>query len=187
VSDGELIQQLLSNHPLVSEKAWQKIYNLFFPAVENLITRSSGSEQDAVDIFQDTLIVLNSNIRRNVFKGQSSLKTYIYSIARNLWYKQLKQRGTQVPLDENDQFASEDDIAGLANEELISRLLQELKPDCREILIEFYVNNRSMSELMTMFNVNSIQAAKNKKWRCLGYLVKLFREKGVNVPLLAYG
>jgi hypothetical protein len=36
-----------------------------------------------------------------------------------------------------------------------------------------------MAELMEIFSVNSIQAAKNKKWRCMNYLIKLFKEKGV--------
>ena len=56
--------------------------------------------------------------------------------------------------------------------------MNELSDDCRDVLTEFYFNKRSMAELMEMFNVNSIQAAKNKKWRCLNCLARMFREKG---------
>jgi len=36
-----------------------------------------------------------------------------------------------------------------------------------------------MAELKDIFNVNSIQTAKNKKGRCLQYLIKIFKEKGI--------
>jgi predicted DNA-binding protein YlxM (UPF0122 family) len=67
----------------------------------------------------------------------------------------------------------------LINVEMVTVLMDELQDDCQKILIEYYFNNRSMAELMEMFNVNSVQATKNKKWRCLTYLERLFKEKGV--------
>lgn len=65
----------------------------------------------------------------------------------------------------------------LINTEIVSLLMNDLKPDCREILTQFYFINGSMAELKDIFNVNSIQAAKNKKGRCLQYLVELYKEK----------
>ena len=65
------------------------------------------------------------------------------------------------------------------NVEIVTVLMNELGEDCRRILVEYYYNNRSFSELMELFNVNSIQAAKNKKWRCLKYLEKIFKERAV--------
>ena len=61
----------------------------------------------------------------------------------------------------------------------MSLLMNELEKDCRDILTEYYFNKKTMAELKDLFNVNSIQAAKNKKWRCMNYLTKLFKEKGV--------
>jgi hypothetical protein len=78
----------------------------------------------------------------------------------------------------------DDDTKYLLNVELVGKLMGELKDECRDILIEYYYNNRSMAELKDIFNVNSIQAVKNKKYRCLGYLVKIFKNKGINFPHL---
>lgn len=65
----------------------------------------------------------------------------------------------------------------LINVEIVSLLMNELSDGCRKILNEYYCNNRSMAELKEIFNVNSVQAAKNKKWRCLNYLERLFKAK----------
>jgi hypothetical protein len=57
--------------------------------------------------------------------------------------------------------------------------MTELNDDCRRILVEYYFNSRSMEELKVMFDVNSVQAAKNKKWRCLNYLKRIFESKSI--------
>jgi len=70
----------------------------------------------------------------------------------------------------------------LIDVEVLTILMNELKDDCREVLTEYYYNNRTMEELKSVLNVNSIQAAKNKKWRCLTYLKRLFAEHSI-IPL----
>jgi len=72
----------------------------------------------------------------------------------------------------------------LRNSKSIESFLELLSFDCKEILIDFYYRKKTMKELKEKFNLGSIQAAKNKKCRCLSYLAKLFEEKGVNLGAL---
>jgi RNA polymerase sigma factor (sigma-70 family) len=179
-TDNKLIQQLLSPLAGLSQKGWQDVYKNCFPVVRAVVLKHNGSEQDAIDIFQDGLLVFNRNLKNGKFRGDSSVRTYIFSICKNLWLKEFQKKQKQATIDPyllNDETT--DDFNYLKNIEVVTQLMSELQEDCRKILIEYYYNNKSMIELKDIFNVNSVQAAKNKKWRCLGYLVKLFKEKGI--------
>jgi RNA polymerase sigma factor (sigma-70 family) len=180
VSDQELIYQLLSSDAATAEKAWQHVYRDYFPLIKGFVLKSRGSEQDAVDIFQDTLMILHRNIRTGIFRGDSTLKTYIYSIARNLWLRQYQRMQKNAVVEAFAYEHSAEDVAYVRNADLVSGLMQQLKEDCARILTEYYYNNRPMAELQEMFRLSSIQATKNKKWRCLTYLVKLLKQKGLH-------
>ncbi len=149
--------------------------------VSDMVRKHGGSEEDAVDIFQDGILIFDRNLRNGTFRGESSIKTYIFGICKNLWRREFYKRNKKSIAETELMHESGDDVEPLINVEVVSLLMNELQEECQRILIEFYFNNRSMAELKDMFNVNSVQAAKNKKWRCLGYLVKLFKEKGIPI------
>ncbi|HYC85534.1 MAG TPA: sigma-70 family RNA polymerase sigma factor [Chryseosolibacter sp.] len=177
VSDQDLIHQLLSNDPATAEKAWQHVYKRYYPSIKALVLKLRGADQDAIDIFQDTLVIFHRNIRAGAFKGGATLKTYIYSIARNLWLRQYQKMQKNAGVEAVAYETATEDLDYIRNADIVSALMDQLKDDCKKILIEYYYNNRSMAELQEIFTLSSIQAAKNKKWRCLGYLVKLLKEK----------
>ncbi len=176
ISDKDLCGQLLSDDPGLAEKGWSYIYQTYYPMVRTLVLRNAGTENDAIDIFQDALLIFSRNLKNGVFRGESSIKTYLFGIGKNLWLKEIqkKKRANTISLDldDNDVY----DLDYLKNIERVNRLMDQLQEDCKKILVEFYYHNRSMAELKELFQLNSIQATKNKKWRCLTYLVRLFKE-----------
>mgnify|MGYP003576537867 FL=1 len=178
-SDQELINQLSSSDILVVEKGWEHVYASYYPMIRDMICHNSGMEDDASDIFHDALLIFDRNLKSGRFRGDSSIKTYLFSICKNLWLKEYEKKQKKMAAEAESILVSQQDVDYLINVEIVTLLMNELQEDCRNILIEYYYNNRSMAELMEMFNVNSIQAAKNKKWRCLNYLERLFKEKGV--------
>lgn len=178
-SDQELIQKLISNIASVREKSWEQIYVSYYPMVKDMVLKHSGSEEDATDVFQDGLVVLRLNLINGSFRSESTISTYLFSVCKNLWLKEYNKRTKQAMLQPEFILEARQNVDYLINVEIVTLLMNELQEDCRKILTEYYYHNRSMAELKEMFNVNSIQAAKNKKWRCLNYLVKLFKERGV--------
>ena len=178
-SSRELLQQLLSNEITVAEKGWAFVYVNYYPMVSDMVRKKNGSENDAVDIFHDGLLIFNRNLKNGSFRGESTIKTYLYSICRNLWLKQFDRKQRQLEAEAESIVVSQQDIDYLVNVDVVSSLMNELNEGCRNILVEYYFNDRSMVELKDMFNVNSVQAAKNKKWRCLNCLERMLKEKGV--------
>src|SRR5688572_15827013 len=175
-SGKSLLKNLLSKKAIERDQAWEYVYKTYYPMVRELIQKNSGTDEDATDIFQDGLLVLHRNISNGSFREESSIKTYLYSICKNLWLKELERRARRATSsldflnDPTMRADTTDDLGYLIDTQVIELLISELQEDCRNILIEYYYNNRSMAELKKIFNVGSIQAAKNKKWRCMGYL-----------------
>lgn len=60
------------------------------PQLKSYVLRLTASVEDAEDIVQDTFIKAFSNIQ--TFKGDSSLKTWIFAIASNLAKDLLKSK-----------------------------------------------------------------------------------------------
>lgn len=184
-SGKSLLDNLLSKKTAKRDQAWEYVYKTYYPMVRELIQKNSGTDEDATDIFQDGLLVLHRNISNGTFREESTIKTYIYSICRNLWLKELERRARRVTsshgfLNDPTMMAdTTDELGYLIDTQVVELLISELQEDCRNILVEYYYNNRSMAELKEIFNVGSIQAAKNKKWRCMGYLVRLCKERGI--------
>jgi RNA polymerase sigma factor (sigma-70 family) len=179
--DQHLKRMLFSHDLAEKERAWETLYRTGYPAVRDFVKRNSGSDQDAIDLFQDTLVIFHRNLLEGKFRGESTINTYLFSISRNLWFKELdrKQKYTVLPETFEDSPATEDCDVYLINEKIVTLLLKELKAECRDILVEYYFNQKSMNELKEIFGVNSVQAAKNKKYRCLGYLQRLYKEKAM--------
>lgn len=169
---------LSSDDDLERTKAWNHLYKTNYRVVYDLVTSNNGKKRDVKDVFHDALAILQHNIRSRKFKAKSSIQTYLYSISKNLWLKELANRGKEQTVVPEVIDGMPADIDGyMLDVEIITLLMSELKNDCRTLLTEYYFNNRSMEQLKTIFNVNSVQAAKNKKWRCLNYLKRLFLER----------
>lgn len=176
--DG-LLNELFSEDQRLRKKAWDYLYRSYYPMICEFILNSKGTEDDATDLFQDSLITVYLNLQNGSFREASSLRTYLFSICRNLWFKELDNRKKRitVPLDGEHGFVSESDIDNLMTVETVSLLMMQLSEDCRSILIEYFFQERTMEELKEIFKFSSTQVAKNRKWRCHGYLLKLFREQ----------
>jgi len=70
----------------------QFIYKANFDKISIMITRNNGSEDDAEDIFQEALIIIFKKLRdEEEFELSSTFATYIYSIARLIWLKKLRE------------------------------------------------------------------------------------------------
>ncbi len=55
------------------------VYNKFFKDIKYYITRNTGDEEDARDIFQEALIVIYRQIKEQSLALTCTFKTYLYS------------------------------------------------------------------------------------------------------------
>ena len=158
----------------------ERLYRDYFPMVLHMVIQNKGSEEEAKDLFQEAVIVLYDKVKQGNFELSSKLKTYIYSICRRLWLKQLggQERMFQDVSNYEEIIPVEDDLAKHRETELqlslMEAALDKLGEPCRTIIHDFYVLNRSMQEICDKFGYTSADNAKNQKYKCLQRLKRLF-------------
>lgn len=176
IPDEKLIQLLTSLDERQRNKAFSFLVQRDFPAIRIFISKNSGQNEDAKDIFQDGLITLINNLNKGSFKGNSTIKSYLFAICKNIWFQHLRKNKKFKQTELTDIEATDDLIEKNEIEEkydLVKKKFRKLGDECQKILIEFYYQNKSMKELQQSFNLGSAQAAKNKKSRCLKKLATL--------------
>ena len=84
-TDSEFIDGLRTDNDV----ALSALYKKYFNVVLKYVLNNSGTEEEAQDIYQETVIVLYNNARKPDFTLNCAMQTYIYSVAKRLWLKQL--------------------------------------------------------------------------------------------------
>ena len=179
-SDKELLQLLQSGEPALQENAFRYLYRQYYGFVESMVTQNSGGREDAKDVFHDGLIVLFNNVKKEDFTLSSALKTYLYSICRNLWLMKLGKAKRETPLqDQHEHIPLAENIFDtlLTNErkQIVVQLMNKISDDCRRLIELFYFHQMKMVKIMEVFQLSSEQAAKNKKNNCIKKLREMAR------------
>lgn len=178
-TDSEYVEGLrLSNDAVI-----RSIYKKHYPVIAKMILNNSGTEQEAKDVFQETVLVLYHHVKKPEFTLSCALQTYLYSIARRLWLKQLHKKNGMSKLDE--RFYDGDDFAEAKTDleiyeerdRNIGRMkdsMGQLGEPCKTLLEDFYTRHLSMDEISEKFGYTNADNAKNQKYKCLQRLKKIF-------------
>ena len=159
-------------------KEWPKVLNF-------LKNRFGIHEDDCKDIFQESFIILYTNVLSGKLNDMTaSLSTYFTSICKNKALEFLRRSARSVNVDsemslslmdgevKNEKIEAllaldEGDSALEAQkEELVQSIVKDLPSPCNELLWGFYRDNLSMRALADMFNYSSESSAKVTKHRC---------------------
>lgn len=156
------------------------------PKVLNFLKNRFGiDEDDCKDIFQESFIILYTNIQNGKLQNlTASLSTYFISICKNKALEFLRGSVRSVNVDSEMSLSlmdgevkrekieallalDEGDTALEAQkEELVQSIVKDLPSPCNELLWGFYRDNLSMKALAEMFNYSSESSAKVTKHRC---------------------
>ena len=181
LTDEELLMGLADG----SDNALTQLYRRYFPMVLHFVTTNSGSEDDAKDIYQEALIVLYEKVRSDSLELHCQLKTYLYSIGRRLWLKQLARRSRfmvrDVEMPVSEEIALDhlnDDLIDHEERDrqfdLMADSLDRLGEPCRTLLDDFYIQHLSMQDITEKFGYTNADNAKTQKYKCLMRLKRLF-------------
>ncbi len=176
-SDNDFIEGLRSGEDAVLKALYKKYYNL----VLKFVVSNSGSSEAAEDVYQETVIILYEKVQDPSFTLNCQLQTYIYSVARNLWLKQLKKHGNVGELKEYHQDVFEESVSDIKEhqkkEESFSKVyqsLEQLGEPCATLIKDFYIKKMSMDEISDKFGYTNADNAKNQKYKCLQRLKRLY-------------
>ena len=151
------------------------------------VLRNSGTTDDAEDILQEAVVVLWERVRTGTFEYAARLETFVFATAKNLWLRRLARKKREVPgLPSNnhavDESASSLDLL-IDSEEaaLVHEALERLGEPCKTLLLLYYWEERTMSEIAVELGFANADTAKSKKYQCKKALEKVldpYREDG---------
>jgi RNA polymerase sigma-70 factor (ECF subfamily) len=132
------------------------------PRLAAYLARISGSEADADDLLQETLMRIARALPE--FEGRSSPKNWAYRIATNVAIDFLRKadRGQVVEFGESEERSEVDDEDRLILEQMndcVRGVIDGLPPDHRAALILFNLEGRSVAETAQILDI-SVAAAK---------------------------
>ena len=185
-SDQELIAAISGKKD--PNEAILFLYQQYSRTTSSFMLNYGASEQDADDVFQETVIAFIDIVQKGKFRMESSIKTFLVSIARNIWRNELKRKQRsdyREKLFESGREQSEEDISELISEwekkKQLRDLVYQLGEPCRKLLMLFYYENLSMKEILAYLPYENEQVVRNKKYKCLQQLMEIMKQN----PLIA--
>jgi len=140
------------------DKAFEELIGLYRESLTLYINNFVKDMYEAEELMIDVFAHLDEERR---FKGKSSLKTYLFAIARHLALRYAKKhrRKAQIPIEkhanklsgEGDGSPEADYLRGERREEL-HEAIQQLKPEYGEVLRLLYFENMSYAETAGIMN-----------------------------------
>jgi RNA polymerase sigma factor (sigma-70 family) len=152
------------------------LYAQYFQETINLIKFMGGNEEDGADVFQESIIIMIQKIREGSFRGESSIKTFLSSIVKNLWLMEMRTRERRKKREERyyeGETWIENAPEAIPTVVSLKKVFDELGLVCKKILIGVYFENKSMKLLLEQFDFKNEQVLRNRKNICMGKLKKI--------------
>jgi RNA polymerase sigma factor (sigma-70 family) len=172
--------EMLIKGLLTEQDEWVSIlYNKARPLIIRYALNNQSTVDEAKDLVQNTVIIVYENILLGKLVLTSSLTTYIFAIAKNLWLKELrkKRRHVMIHLDDADfESENQDDLI----EDRIFQLqkaIKELDAKCQEILKSRYWQKKKFDEMSQIYNT-TVASLKMKSSRCHESLQLIVKRNG---------
>ena len=143
------IRQLLSQRH--KDRAFEVLLQRYQTKVFRLVFSIVGNPSRAEEVTQDSFLKIWQALPG--YDGRASLSTWIYTIARNTSISHLRAQSYRkaLPLEEAPElFAKVDPVLSRIETE---RLLANLPEEQREIIVLFYLQERSIEDVAAMLDL----------------------------------
>ena len=175
MSDQEIISQLKKGNEIYLKHLYQHL-----DMIKAWVLKNNGNEDDALDVFQEALIVFYKNLIGNTYEAKSKISTYLFAICKRQWYNQLNRRlkyeHPDIQWNENrdvdDAFEIEMTHAGPTLKKYINKALDALGDPCKSLLEASIYLKLKMQEIADQFGYADAHSARQQKLRCLKRLRK---------------
>jgi len=161
------------------EEALVTLYHANKRAVSAYVSRNSGTQDDAEDMLQEALVTLWERVRSGRFTYSAQLSTFIFATVKNMWLRRLAHHRKETPMDIDEDASANGDpspLDSLIESErtmLVRDALEKLGEPCRQLLLLFYWEERSMNEIARVMGFANADTVKSKKYQCKKALEKL--------------
>ena len=156
-----------------SEKILFQLYEAYRDEfVSWAIRNHQVSIEEAKDVFQESVVALYKNVKSGkVDSLESSVKTYLFGIGKNIILNAIKRKGIEAKAYENFDHQHDNGINDHYDQEhlinLVKRLYRVMGSPCKEILEMFYEKGYDMESVASHIGYKNADVAKKKKYECM--------------------
>ncbi|MFC2107089.1 RNA polymerase sigma factor [Bacteroidota bacterium] len=171
MTDTDLLHKIKENNEKAIADFYKSCRNEFiaFAMKSFSVSFSVGKE-----IFQEAFLAMHKNICSGKLSTlNSSLKTYLFQIGKNLISNEMKRDARHAEISNLDTKTDNDPDALNSKEEkenvfanAVKSALQSLDEKCRQLLRLFYIEQKKYDELILILNYSSIDSLKTQKYKC---------------------
>ncbi|RRB02878.1 RNA polymerase sigma factor [Larkinella rosea] len=160
--------------------AYEWVYKKYYPSIARFVQQNKGNEGDAEDIFQESVLVLYQKITAPDFRLTSTLKTFLFSIAKHSWLKKLRDEKL-VPISEEQliliqdtqDFVSDDASPEEGQHERLNAWMARITGHCQRVIKSIYFSHEPMDNLMVTMGWKNRHTAVNQKYKCIQQLKRV--------------
>jgi RNA polymerase sigma factor (sigma-70 family) len=158
------------------------LYKEILPRIRKMILKNSGTEDDAKDIFQDTVLIFYNQVKLNKYYEDKDIGGFMYTVARNLWINKAKRANKFVQVNDTEiwEGSSEadalDDLISKEKESAIEQVMSKIGEECKKLLKYSIYEKLSLKEIASKMGYSSEGVAKTYNYRCKQKLVNLVKD-----------
>lgn len=178
----EIIELFRTNENKAFELLYYDYKGLFISQIEK--NNSAISKDEALDLFQDSLIILYDKLIKKEITDIKNVKSYLFRIGQLLTYQRLRSVKRSKELEHNLKFLDDinfEEYDFLSNQDYkkhkVDRYLKVLGRRCKELIILFYYKNLSLSEIVDLGVYKNKNTVKSQKHKCIKQLRLKMNEK----------
>lgn len=176
-TDKEVLLKIRSSQQLNAAVSY--LYQTYYGRLETIILRNNGSNEDAQDIIQETMVTFINIVQQGKFRGESGINTFLQAITKNLWLERLRKVKAEHQRHEKWSSAENPNSIDLEAEfqykeatDTVAGIFKGLSETCQKILHLFYFKDLSMKEILPKMNYENEQVLRNKKSKCMKTLMQ---------------
>lgn len=151
-------------------------------SILQFIQRRNGSLEDAEDIFQEGISRMVISIQKGKFEGKSTIRTYLTTICKNLWFTQYARSNRyadiveQIPTEEEFEMGPDDLLLLKERSEGLQKILAQVGEKCKKVL-SLWALHYSMREITQEVGYKSEGMTRKKKHQCFKALMTKIKEQ----------
>lgn len=157
------------------ETALDYLYQKYYHMMCKMVITNNGSEEEARDIYQEALIVFWQKANSKQLVLTSKISTYLYSICKNLWHKELSRKKRLVhEVKDGIQVVDDDRQERI---KIMRECIDELGKTCKDLLSYYYFDELSMKDITVKLGFANADTTKTKKYKCMKKLSEIVHSK----------
>jgi len=179
----EILKGISENNSVIV----QYIYDRYFHSIRKFIEKFGGGKDDALDVFQEGIIVIYEQLLEKKIKPIKNFRTYFFSICKFKWFNMIRDG----KYDGFTTIEMEDILPSLEYQQSLGDLSTTLEKERRvkvyfngfmelsstcQMMIRYIAHGWAIEDIAEEMNF-SVAYTYRKRQLCLNKLIELIEEK----------